>query len=283
MDFESSQINSSEAHLIPAKAELAEQSDILFLQDGTKIKKSAETGQCDFPPETSQISASTPQNQTPSPRRWADICENSASMTKGWAIAAASVVVKSPSFDKYLNKNNSLNLVLSGDIPTGSMATIKKELVSRFNATLHPAFRGLERDFCADDISQILINGKSLIIRLSSMEAKSVIYENKKLLAGLPNSSVETASPNPNILNTWKMYVSPHLDPQDLKNQKIVLRAFNSLQLKDSGPDSPSFKVFPRGFSIKIVTPNGMKLFYPFDCKQSPKQFLQSKGVRCKE
>jgi len=285
-NFQSRKNTSQTAHLT-AKDELkADKSEISVVENEIKTKNSAFSDQYEYFSETSRISSSAPQDQTPSPRRWADICDSSSSLTKGWAIAAGSVVAKTPSFERATTKKDSLNLVVTGDIPSGSLASIKTELVSRFNATLHPAFRGLERDFCANDISHILVDGKSLIIRLSSLEAKSVIYENKKLLAGKPHLSeeeTETSSPNPNTLPMWKMYVSPHLDPQDLKNQKVVLRAFNSLQLKGNAPDSPSFKVFPQGFSIKIVTPNGKKFFYPFDCKQSPKQFLLSKGVRCKE
>jgi len=44
-----------------------------------------------------------------------------------------------------------------------------------------------------------------------------------------------------------------------------------------------SFKAYAQGFSIKIATPDGKKFFYPFDCKQSPQQFLLSKGINCKE
>ena len=283
-NFQSSR-KTSQTDLMAAKDEFKVESDI-FSKNEITNKKSDLIDQHELFSETSRISSSAPQDQTPSPRRWADICDSSSSLTKGWAIAAGSVVAKTPSFERATTKKDSLNLVVTGDIPSGSLASIKTELVSRFNATLHPAFRGLERDFCANDISHILVDGKSLIIRLSSLEAKSVIYENKKLLAGKPHLSeeeTETSSPNPNTLPMWKMYVSPHLDPQDLKNQKVVLRAFNSLQLKGNAPDSPSFKVFPQGFSIKIVTPNGKKFFYPFDCNQSPKQFLLSKGVRCKE
>ena len=77
------------------------------------------------------------------------------------------------------------------------------------------------------------------------------------------------------------MYVSPYLDPIDVKNQIIVLKSFLSQQHKDNG--CPSFKAFAQGFSIKVVTGEGAKYFYPFDCKQTPQQFLQSKGIHCKE
>ena len=77
------------------------------------------------------------------------------------------------------------------------------------------------------------------------------------------------------------MFVSPYLDPTDVKNQKIVMKAFLSQQHNDNGV--PSFKAFTQGFSIKVVTAEGAKYFYPFDSKQSPQQFLQSKGIKCKE
>ena len=77
------------------------------------------------------------------------------------------------------------------------------------------------------------------------------------------------------------MFVSPHLDPQDIKNQKNVLKDFLPLQKHANG--SPSFKAYAQGFSIKIATPEGKKFFYPFDCKHSPQQFLLSKGINCKK
>ena len=46
---------------------------------------------------------------------------------------------------------------------------------------------------------------------------------------------------------------------------------------------SPTFKVYPQGYSIKIVSNDGSKYVFPFDSNQSPKQFLKSKGIVCKE
>jgi hypothetical protein len=57
------------------------------------------------------------------------------------------------------------------------------------------------------------------------------------------------------------MFVSPHLDAQDLKNQKIVLNAFLSCQLKENG--SPRFNAYAQGFSIKIVTAEGANFAIP--------------------
>ena len=94
-----------------------------------------------------------------------------------------------------------------------------------------------------------------------------------------PPSAEAVSSDHPPF--TWKMFVSPHLDPQDIKNQKIVLKDFLALQKNANG--SPSFKAYAQGFSIKIATPEGKKFFYPFDCKQSPQQFLLSKGIICKK
>ena len=219
---------------------------------------------------------------TPVPVKWADICNShqDSPITQGWAIAAASVSSKSPHSPLFSKKKESLNIVLSGDIPSGSVATVKEELVKRFNAAINPSFRGLERDFVCSDITNILFHNNSIHVRLCSSEVKHMIFENRKLLSGsLRCPSGETASLN-NPFPSWKMFVSPHLDAQDLKNQKIVLNAFLSRQLKENG--SPSFKAYAQGFSIKIVTAEGAKFFYPFDCKQSPNQFLASKGIKSK-
>ena len=248
------------------------------LDMNVSLRYASETEDSKIFPETSLMSNSEPLNKTPSPRRWADICDDSTSST-GWAIAAASVAVKTPS---YSNKSSGLNLVISGDVPKGSVASIKRELISRFNSALAPTFRGLDRDLTIDDISHVLVDTKSIRIRLSSLEAKNVIFENKKLLTGSSVSLSEeerTCSMETNP-HDWKMYISPQLTAQDLKNQKVIVKAFHSLQLKGEGT---SFKIFPQGYSIKIVTPDGKKFFYPFDCKHSPKHFLQLKGVRCKD
>jgi len=237
--------------------------------------------QSDLFTESSRMSNSVPQNTTPTPRRWADICDESTTSSKGWAIAAASVIKKTPFYGNSHSKQESLNLVLSGDIPNGSLPSIKAELITRFNSVLNPAFRGLERDFQSDDISHILLDKKSIRIRLSSLRAKNVILENKKLLAEHSYSEEVISSSSSYNRSAWKMFVSPHLEQQDVKNQNIVLRAFKTLQLKDNG--TLSFKVFPQGYSIKIVSQDGLKCYFPFDCKQSPKQFLLSKGIKCRE
>ena len=59
------------------------------------------------------------------------------------------------------------------------------------------------------------------------------------------------------------------------KNQNIVLRAFKSLQIKNNS--SLSFTVYPQGYSIKIVSVNGSKYFFPFDSNQSPNTFESKK------
>ena len=108
-----------------------------------------------------------------------------------------------------------------------------------------------------------------------------MIVENRKLLSSSFDCRVpeESASPNQPPLS-WKMFVSPHLDPTDVKNQKVVLKDFLSQQVHENGKSS--FRAFAQGFSIKIITAEGEKYFYPFDCKQSPRQFLMSKGIKCK-
>jgi len=139
----------------------------------------------------------------------------------------------------------------------------------------------LERDFVCSDITNILFVDKSIVVRLCSNEVKNMIFENRKLLSNTLHPPSEEAVSSDNPPFTWKMFVSPHLDPQDIKNQKIVLKDFLALQKNANG--SPTFKAYAQGFSIKIATPEGKKFFYPFDCKQSPQQFLLSKGINCKK
>ena len=104
----------------------------------------------------------------PTSQNWADVlfCYFSISATKGWAIAAASVVSKSPRSPSLSKKKDSLNIVLSGDIPSGSLSFVKEVLVSRFNLAINPSFRGLERDFACSENTNILFIDKSIVVRL---------------------------------------------------------------------------------------------------------------------
>jgi len=215
---------------------------------------------------------------TPVHQNWADIHESSVGspLTQGWAIAAASLPAKKSFSPK---KKESLSLVISGDIPNGSASRIKEVLTNRFNSQICPAVRGFERDLGIDDLTHVLVDKNSIIVRFSSIGAKNVILENRKLLSAVCSESDPSTSENPK--SQWKMFVAPFLDSQDLKNQNIVLRAFKSLQIKDNA--SLSFKVYPQGYSIKIVHVDGSKYFFPFDSNQSPIQFLKSKGIACKE
>jgi len=207
--------------------------------------------------------------KTPTTRNWADVCDSAISSipaTKGWAIAAASVVPKSPRSPSLSKKKDSLNIVLSGDIPSGSLSFVKEVLVSRFNLAINPSFRGLERDFVCSDITNILFDEKSIVVRLCSNEVKNIIFENRKLLSNSLHPPSEEAVSSDHPPFTWKMFVSPHLDPQDIKNQKIVLKDFLSLQrmkmglrvLKPTLKDS-QLKSLPqkgKSFSIPLIASN---------------------------
>ena len=140
------------------------------------------------------------EKTTPIIRKWADVCDSSISTppTKGWAIAAASVPLKKPEPPSSFKKKESLNIVLSGDIPSGSVSSLKEELVFRFNTAINPSLRGLERDFSCSDITNILIgDNKSIVVRLCSFEVKNMIMENRKLLSScLGSPFVEASSLN---------------------------------------------------------------------------------------
>ena len=75
-----------------------------------------------------------------------------------------------------------------------------------------------------------------------------------------------------------KLYLSPWLDSEDAKNQQKIVRAFNALRTKEN--DSFNYNVFPQGYAIKIISKEGKKMFYSFDCQLSPKDFLVSKGFK---
>jgi len=60
----------------------------------------------------------------------------------------------------------------------------------------------------------------SIVVRFSSVEAKNIVLDNRKLLSTVCSESDPSASENP--LSHWKMFVAPFLDSQDIKNQNIV-------------------------------------------------------------
>jgi len=151
-------------------------------------------------------------------------------------------------------KKESLSLVISGDIPNGSSSRIKEVLINRFNSQICPAVRGFERDLRIDDLTHVLLEKNSIIARFSSTEAKNVVLDNRKLLSAVCSES------DPSKKSMEDVCLALH---QDLKNQNIVLRAFKSLQIMNNA--SLSFKVYPQGYSIKIVSVDGSKYYFTLD------------------
>ena len=91
-------------------------------------------------------------------------------------------------------------------------------------------------------------SNNSIVLRLCSQEMKNLIIENRKFLSCSFPSRPASAEPAFPIQppRAWKMYVSPYLDPIDVKNQRIVLKSFLSQQHNDN--ECPSFKAFAKGF-----------------------------------
>jgi regulator of replication initiation timing len=84
-----------------------------------------------FTHEDSTIQANLiSQKTTPTNEHWADVCDSliSTPTTKGWAIAAASVSssVRKPNLSFSSKKKESLNIVLSGDLPLGPSTILKQ-------------------------------------------------------------------------------------------------------------------------------------------------------------
>ena len=138
------------------------------------LQSSASFKTTPFVHEDSTIQANLiSQKKTPTNEHWADVCDSliSTPSTKGWAIAAASVSssVRKPNSPFFSKKKGSLNIVLSGDIPLGPSTILKQEIVDRLNSAINPSFRGLERDFSCEDITNILVkNNNSIVLRLCS-------------------------------------------------------------------------------------------------------------------
>ena len=64
----------------------------------------------------------------------------------------------------------------------------------------------------------------------------------------------------------------------NLISKPKVVRAFNALWTKEN--DSFNNNVFPQGCAIKIISKEGKKMFYSFDCQLSRQDFLVSKEFK---
>jgi len=140
---------------------------------------------------------------------------SSISATKGWAIATASFVPRSPRSPSMTKKKESLNIVLSGDVPYGSFSLVKEVLVSGLYFSINQSFHDLERDFVCCNITNILFVYKSIVVRLCSNEVKTMGIESRKLLSNSLHPPSKKAVSSDNPFFTWKMFVSVHKDPQD--------------------------------------------------------------------
>ena len=116
------------------------------------LQSSASFKTTPFVHEDSTIQANLiSQKKTPTNEHWADVCDSliSTPTTKGWAIAAAFVSssVRKPNLSFSAKKKESLNIVLSRDIPLGLSTILTQEIVDRLNSAINPSFCGLEQDF----------------------------------------------------------------------------------------------------------------------------------------
>ena len=195
---------------------------------------------------------------------------------KGWAMAVSKLPSSSKSSQNSLRldkKKSSLNLILSGNFPSwGDVERTKHFLVDHFNTTLCPILSELEREILVGDLTHIIFVNKkghhSSVIRFASANVKNFVFKNRKKLLDLSVSHADFP----------KLYLSPWLDSEDAKNQQKIVRAFNALRTKEN--DSFNYNVFPQGYAIKIISKEGKKMFYSFDCQLSPKDFLVSKGFK---
>jgi len=95
-----------------------------------------------------------------------------------------------------------------------------------------------EISFAVIDITNILFVYKSIVVRLCSNEVKTMGIESRKLLSNSLHPPSKKAVSSDNPFFTWKMFVSVHKDPQDIKNQKIVLKDFLAFQKNENGSQS---------------------------------------------
>ena len=162
---------------------------------------------------------------------------------------------KSPRSPSLSKKKDSLNTVLPGDIPSGSLSFVKEVLVSRFNFAINPSFRGLERDFVCSDITNILFVEKSIVVRLCSNEVKNMIFENRKLLSNSlhPPSEEAVSSFLTWILKTSKTRKLSSRISLLFKRMKTGLRVLKPT-LKDSQLKSIPQK--GKSFSIPLIASN---------------------------
>ena len=168
--------------------------------------------------------------------------------------------------------NKALSLAVSGhvlqEVEESEAAVF---FIQQFNRYIGPFNSGLTRDFVASDISHIQKNldDNSFYLRFKNEELRDAVFYNKFCLST-------------DAVGEYKLYLHSFLSAREKKQQAKLLKDFYSLSTKSDG--KYSFRVFPNGDSLKIISRKGNKKFlFALDSKVDPADFLRMKGVEFKE
>ena len=172
---------------------------------------------------------------------------------------------------KLLVDNKKLSLAISGQcLQNVGKSDAKEFFTKHFNRFIGPFNSGLTRDFVISDITHIQKNlDSSFYLRFKNADLRDAVFFNKFCL------SADAAGPE-------KLYLHSFLSAKEKRHQDELLKIFYTLSNKSDG--KYSFRVFPNGDSLKIISRKGNKKFlFALDSKVCPAEFLRMKGVEFKQ
>ena len=172
---------------------------------------------------------------------------------------------------KLLVDNKKISLAISGQcLQNVEEGEAKEFFIKHFNNFIGPFNSGLTRDFVISDITNIQKNlDSSFYLRFKNADLRDAVFLNKFCL------SADAVGPD-------KLYLHSFLSAKEKRHQDKLLKDFYTLSSKSDG--KYSFRVFPNGDSLKIISGRGNKKFlFALDSKVGPAEFLRMKGVEFKE
>ena len=168
--------------------------------------------------------------------------------------------------------NKAVSLAVSGHaLLSIEECDAKDFFVNQFNKYIGPFNSGLSRDFVSSDITHIQKNldESTFYLRFKSEDLRDAVFHNKFCLSS-------------DAVGDCKLYLHSFLSPKEKRQQAKLLKEFYALSTKEDG--KYSFRVFPNGDSLKIISKEGKKKFlFALDSKVEPADFLSMKGVEFKQ
>ena len=147
----------------------------------------------------------------------------------------------------------------------------KQLFINEFNRFIGPFNSGLARNFVNSDIihNQKNLDDSFFYLRFKNADLRDAVFFNKFCLSS-------------DAVGESKLYLHSFLSAKEKRSQAKLLKDFYTLSSKTDG--RYSFRVFPNGDSLKIISRKGNKKFmFALDSKVGPAEFLRMKGIDFKQ